>query len=116
MRPFRLHVAPLVESHLFAQEQVLRRQLRVRRHRQAGKGDDIEQEAADRGGPSASAARHGASMPLSLASSPTCPTEHLPRHIDSDVVFAEDKGLDPLTASGGDIRATLFVGVYGFFC
>jgi hypothetical protein len=41
---------PRLECQLLTQEQVLRRQLRARRHRNAGQRDDIEQEAAEGGG------------------------------------------------------------------
>jgi hypothetical protein len=84
-------MALLVERQLFSQEQVLRRQLRGRRHCHAGKADDIEQEAADRGWPSASPAQHRVSMPHRWHHHLLCQLEQLPRpHRRSDVVFAED--------------------------
>jgi len=48
IRPTRLDAALLVERQLLPEKQVLRRQQGSRHQRQAGKSDDITQEAADR--------------------------------------------------------------------
>ena len=71
----------MVECQLLAQKQVLRRQLRARRHRKADQRDDIDQEVADRG-----RAMSGGLVTL------LCQTKRLPApNLWTDVVFAEHR-------------------------